>query len=224
MAAELAWLDFDTRWKQASPVTHDQLTPKVLTSTTHVLRIKHGATDPGSTRADVLLQDRTGLGVLRDLGTVKSVRYYDRYIFRSARALRMLDEVLSLFQPAPGATAQLIGRNLQEQYGPSVKAKDLFNAPEPPDNLNVPQSQALLLWLQNRSKSSGWKLTWKQLSWSETRHPRKLLVEFAPGSTYERMEILFEHGVDWVRPVPGAGPWINRGRIADETHIVVLLH
>ena len=92
-----------------------------------------------------------------------------------------------------------------------------------PADLDPDAARQFREWCVNRRRNDGLKLAFRHPR--EVQHQRKLTVTFTTDSEYEQLVILFEHGLDWVRParVRDTRPWTQQPMQAEETHVVVLL-
>jgi hypothetical protein len=224
-AAELAWDEFEERWSHAAPVTIDMLRPRGE-NRQWVLVIRGGDRSPEGTDIATILQDRTGLGPLRDLGRVASLTYHDRYVERSAVATWMLARVLALFEYTGGAQGTVRCLEARSDCLPIDKpVREIFRLRMPPDNLDRETAKRFRTWCEQEAGKHGLALHFWHGREREIGHQRRLEVSFAPGGRVSRMVVLFDHGLDWVRPISGSDrrPWTEQGMVAEASHIVVLL-
>lgn len=217
----LLWSEFESRWASGTSVQVANLVPP--DDKIRVVQIRQGATDLASTDLQSLLEG--SLWPLGDLGQVEAMGYVDRYAMRSPVAMLRLKQLLDLFRFAPGAEAFVLSLGPSQDLSPSPSAENLLKHSRP-SNLSEPQAMVLRTWIQGQLEGK------VQIAYPLPdlhagrrlflRHPRKLLIRFAPGGRLSTLKVVFEHGLDWVRPVPGTGPWPQRDLVADETHIVIL--
>ncbi|MDC0676077.1 DEAD/DEAH box helicase [Nannocystis radixulma] len=224
LAAKLALEQFEERWSRASLVSADALRPRPE-QRQWVLVIPGGDTSPEATNIATILEDRTGLGRLAELGEVTSVTYRDRYIERSAVAMWTLDCLLNLFRYAEGARGEVHCLEPNRAGGLTSSVDQVLGARTPPDDLDRATAMKFREWCEQRSQGRKLQLKFKhRRAAHEIGHQRKLEVAFKPGGRLSRIVALFDHGLDWVRPIDGRNtqPWTRQTLRAEASHIVVL--
>ena len=224
-AAELAWEQFDGRWEHADKVPLDALRPRAE-QRKWVLEIRRGDTAREATDIAVILQDRTGLGPLAELGDVASVTYHDRYVVRSAVAMWTLDRLLSLFRYVDGAQGVVHCLDAQDNIGSlDNSVEKLLRARVPPPNLDRTTAKKFEDWCARKSAERKLQLNFKHRQPSSIGHQRKLEVAFQRGGKVSRLVALFDHGLDWIRPDNGRDtrPWIEQTMKAEASHVVIMV-
>lgn len=223
-AAELAWEQFEARWAHADRVTADSLTPRPE-QRQWVLVIAGGDRSPEATDIAAILQGRTGLGPLAELGEVTSVVYRDRYVERSAVAMWTLDRLLGLFSYADGARGDIHCMEPNDAGGTVARsAEQVLKARTPPSDLDRATAMKFRGWCEQRSGQLKLQLKFRHGRSHEIGHQRRLEISFKPGGQLSRMVVLFDHGLDWIRPIDGRDtrPWTQQTMRAEASHIVVL--
>lgn len=223
-AAKLAWEQFEERWSGADLVSADALRPRPE-QRQWVLVIPGGDTSPEATNIATILEGRTGLGRLVDLGEVTSVTYRDRYVERSAVAMWTLDRLLNLFLYADGAWGEVHCLEPNRTGGLACSVDEILNARTPPDDLDRATAMKFREWCEQRSQGRKLQLKFRHRRASqEIGHQRRLEVSFKTGAKLSRMVVLFDHGLDWLRPANGRDtqPWTRQPLRAEASHIVVL--
>lgn len=224
IAAKLAWEQFEERWGRADVVSADALRPRPE-QRQWVLAIPGGDTSPEATNIATILEERTDLGRLADLGEVKSVTYRDRYVERSAVAMWTLDRLLTLFRYADGASGEVHCLEPNRTGGLASSVNEILNARTPPDDLDRATAMKFRDWCEQRSQGRKLQLRFRHRGAAqEIGHQRRLEVSFKTGAQLSRMVVLFDHGLDWVRPTNGRStqPWPRQTMRAEASHIVVL--
>jgi hypothetical protein len=225
-AAELAWETFDALWERAEPVPSEALCPPAE-QREWVFEIRRGETALEATDIATILQVRTGLGPLAALGEVASVTYHDRYVVRSAVAIWMLDRLLGLFRYADGAQGTVStldpGNTVSSLYD---SARRILQARTPPHDLDRASARKLEEWCEQNSVERKLRLRFNHRPPHAFGHQRKLEITFQRGSKVSRMVVLFDHGLDWIRPIGGRDmrPWTEQTMRAEASHIVVMIH
>jgi hypothetical protein len=225
-AAELAWEQFEERWRHGEPVPVEMLQPRAE-QRQWVLVCNGGDRSPQATDIATILQERTGLGPLKGLGEVTALVYHDRYVERSAVAMWMLARLLALFTYAKGAEGKIRCMEAKTDSARVDKSvAEIFKQRVPPDNLDQDTARKLRKWCEQEGKKHGVELRFQHGKERDIGHQRKLQVSFAPGRQVSSMVVLFDHGLDWVRPISGndSRPWTGQQMTAEASHIVVLLH
>lgn len=224
VAAEVAWSDFEERWRRGTSLSSEALSPPRPAAYQWVFQIPERSTARQDTELAALLQERTELGELRALGQVQRLVYTDRYVARSPMAMWRLDRLLALFDYAPGATGEVrcLPANDRAARVAGPVRRILAMTHLPPD-LDPDAARLFRDWCIDQRRDDGLEFVFRHPR--EVQHQRKLTVAFAPGNEYDRMVVLFEHGLDWIRParVHDNRPWTQQPMQAEETHIVVLL-
>lgn len=224
-AAELAWAQFEERWEDGDSVASESLRPR-KTERKWVLEIKQGDRSAEATDIATILQERTKLGSLKELGKVSSLSYRDRYVGLSSLTMWMLDRLLGLFAYGEGARGTVHCLKPRNNVTPVDKSvKDILKDRSPVESLDQIAAKAFQTWCKQRSEGRGLALEFQYRNQHAIGHQRKLEVTFAPGSQVSTMLVLFDHGLDWIRPVSGKDtrPWTQQTMAAKASHIVVLL-
>ena len=224
-AAELAWEQFDDRWERADVVSLDALRPRAE-QRQWVLDIRRGDSTREATDISAILQQRTGLGPLAALGDVKSLTYEDRYIVRSAVAMWMLDRLLGLFRYADGAQGDVRCMEPSDNAGSlESSVEKILRARMPPSNLDRATAKKFEEWCVRQSAGRKLRLNFKHRQPNALGHQRRLEVSFQPGGKVSRLVALFDHGLDWVRPVDGRDtrPWTEQTMKAEGSHVVIMI-
>jgi ATP-dependent helicase YprA (DUF1998 family) len=225
-AADLAWLEFDERWERGLPLSSEALTPAAAANRQWIFTIANGSRVREDTSIEALLQERTGLGSLREFGCVLRLQYNDRFVGRSAMAMWLLDRLLGLFEYAPGAQAIVYCFNAKDDtMSIGRSAEQILSMDRLPRDLDRETAKQFEKWCKQRSAKRDLQLHFEHGREDRIRHQRKLVVEFEPGGRVGCMMVLFEHGLDWIRPVPSRDkrPWTEQPMQAEETHLAILL-
>lgn len=223
-AAALAWKPFEERWGRADLVSADALRPRPE-QRQWVIVIPGGDTSPEATDIATILESRTDLGRLADLGEVTSVTYRDRYVERSAVAMWTLDRLLNLFRYADGARGEVHCLEPNRTGGLVSSVDQVLSARTPPDDLARDTAMNFREWCEQRSQGRKLQLKFRhRRTAQEIGHQRRLEVVFTTGAQLSRMVVLFDHGLDWVRPTNGRNtqPWTRQPMRAEASHIAVL--
>ncbi|WP_164021086.1 DEAD/DEAH box helicase [Pyxidicoccus trucidator] len=215
-AAKEAWSRFAERWGRGQPVTVDDLTPK-SPNACPLVEIAKGVINPDLVYAWRLL--RSHIGDLNQLGKVTRLAYNDRHLGKSAIAMWMLGELLQRFAYAPNAKGMIWTRETEGYDGQAKTSDELFKLKKAPGNLGPKQSEMLAKWCSVEAGKKGLGLRFERRF--ELEHPRKLVIEFAPGGKHSSLKVLFDSGLDWAECKSVVGPWTQGPFQARTTHMSI---
>jgi hypothetical protein len=215
-AAKEAWSRFAERWGRGQPVTVDDLTPK-SPNARPLVEVAKGMSNPDLVHAWRLLRSR--LGDLNQLGRVTRLAYNDRHLGKSAIAMWMLGELLQRFTYAPDAKGKIWTREAEGYDGSAKTSDELFKLKKAPGNLGPKQSEMLAKWCSVEAGRKGLGLCFERRF--ELEHPRKLVIEFAPGGKHSSLKVLFDSGLDWAECKSVVGPWTQGPFQTRTTHMSI---
>ncbi|AGC45648.1 DEAD/DEAH box helicase [Myxococcus stipitatus DSM 14675] len=217
-AAKEAWSRFAERWGRGQPVTVADLTPN-SPNARPLVEIAKGVVNPDLVYTWRLI--RSQLGELNQLGRVTRLAYNDRHLGKSAIALWMLGELLQRFAYAPNAEGKIWTRAAEGYDGQTKTSDELFKLKKAPGNLGPKQSEMLAKWCSVEAGKKGLDLRFERRF--ELEHPRKLVVEFAPGGKHSSLKVLFDSGLDWAECKSVVGPWTQGPFQTRTTHVSIYL-
>ncbi|CAM4373211.1 DEAD/DEAH box helicase [Corallococcus exiguus] len=215
-AAKEAWSKFAERWGRGQPVTVEDLTPK-SPNARPLVEIAKGVINPDVVFAWRLL--RSQLGDLNQLGKVTRLAYSDRHLGKSAIAMWMLGEVIQRLAYAPKAAGKIWTREAEGYDGQAKNVDELFRLKKAPANLGPKQSKMLAEWCSGEAGKKGLGLQFERRF--ELEHPRKLVIEFAPGGKLRSLKVLFDSGLDWAECKSVVGPWTQGPFQSRTTHMSI---
>lgn len=207
----------EATWQRAAPIRAEDLikTSDVIFITVSSKRVKNPAE-----AWNIFFGGQAGPGSPRSWGQVIELEYRDGYVAANAVALWMLDHLLELFNFSADAKATV---SFDAKWRRNVPDREEINldGSKPPSGLLEVESEKLRQGLVTKYALTGLQLAFREES--HLPHARRMRLRFSAGSKWQSLVILFDQGLDWVRPESdGNSRWKNWPVRLQESHAVLL--
>lgn len=216
--ASRALSEAEAAWQRAVPIKPDDL---MQASQTMVITLMSRTVKNPVEAWQTFFNSPSGPGNPSSWGQIIELDYRDNYVVANAVALWMLDHLLSQLHFAPGARALIRFDRKWLQNRPQREEINLDGS-KPPSSLLATESEKLRREMITKYAVAKLLLGFQEEE-DQLPHARRLRLRFSDGARWQSLVILFDQGLDWVRPDNDGNPrWRSWPLRIRESHAVLL--